>query len=271
VSLRSQLAWFETRPLFGKRILITRPQRQAEDLARRLEALGAVTSILPAVDIRPLHDWSAVDRALDRLQDYHWLVFTSANGVHAFLERLLERGKDLRALGTLRLAAIGPKTAATLQSYHLCPDLVPATYRSEDLAEALRPAVAGQRVLLARADRGRDVLPRELASICEVEQMAVYSQVDAVPADAPALDRLRRGEIDYVTLTSPSIARVFLASLDETCRLRIANGDVQLVAISPITGAEVRQAGLPVAAEASVFTTDGLIDAMIALSCADTA
>jgi uroporphyrinogen III methyltransferase/synthase len=153
VALRRELAWFENRPLFGHHVLVTRPRAQAGEMVRRLEELGARTSLLPAVEVLPPADWSIVDRAIAALSLYHWLVFTSANGVHFFLRRLREVGRDLRALGGLRLAAIGPATAAALREYHLEPDLIPDEYRSESLAAALREPVRGQRVLLARADR----------------------------------------------------------------------------------------------------------------------
>ena len=113
----------------------------------RLEQLGAVAFTLPAIEVRDPADWTPVDRALAGLADYHWLVFTSANGVHAFFRRLRQRGLDLRSVAPLRLAAIGPATAAALRGYLLEPDVVPREYRSESLAAALRERVAGQRVL----------------------------------------------------------------------------------------------------------------------------
>jgi uroporphyrinogen III methyltransferase / synthase len=194
-------------------------------------------------------------------------VFTSANGVLAFIARLRTLGLDLRALGGVQLAAIGPKTADTLRLHHLEPDLVPARFQSEDLAAALRERVAAaDRVLLARADRGRDVLREELQSVCEVEQIAVYSQVDALHLEEDVLDHLRRGEIDYVTLTSANVARSLLARLDATCRTRILAGEVRLVSISSVTSAEVRLQGLPIAAEAREATAEGLVEAMIDLA-----
>jgi uroporphyrinogen III methyltransferase/synthase len=266
VSLRQQLAWFEKRPLFGKRILVTRPRRQASDLVRRLEALGAVAHVLPAIDIVALKNWSAVDRALANLACYDWLVFTSANGVQALLGRLRQTGKDLRALGSLRLAAIGPATADALRSYYLEPDLVPPEFRSESLAAALKEKGAGQRILLARADRGREVLRQELADLASVDQVAVYSQVDALATDSEAFKCLRRGEIDYVTLTSSNIARSFARALDSHSRERILAGQVKLVSISPLTTAAARDMGLPVAAEAGVFTTEGVVEALVRLA-----
>jgi uroporphyrinogen III methyltransferase/synthase len=266
VTLRPQLAWLERRPLFGKRVLVTRPRQQAGDMARRLEQLGAVPLLLPTIEVREPADWAAVDQALDRLAEFHWLVFTSANGVHTFLGRLRQTGRDLRALGSLRLAAIGPHTAEALRGYHLEPDLVPAVFRSEALAAELAPHVAGQRVLLARADRGRDVLPRELARVAVVEQIAVYSQVDAVEPDPTVLDALRRGEIAFVTLTSPNVARSFVAVLDAACRARLESGEVRVVTISPVTSAAVRELGLAVAAEAEEHTAEGVIEALVRLS-----
>jgi uroporphyrinogen III methyltransferase/synthase len=218
------------------------------------------------VEVREPADWTPVDRALGHLASYQWLVFTSANGVHAFLGRLRHTGRDLRALGLLRLAAIGPRTAEALRGYHLEPDLVPAVFRSEELAAVLKEKVAGQHVLLARADRGRDVLPRALAEVANVEQVTVYCQADVVDLDPEALDGLRRGEIDYVTLTSPNIARALLASLDATCRARLESGAVQVVTISPVTSAAVRELGLPVAAEAAVYTAEGVVAALVQLA-----
>jgi uroporphyrinogen III methyltransferase/synthase len=266
VALRSQLAWFERRPIFGKRVLVTRPREQASDLLRRLDELGAVPYLLPAVEIQDPPDWKPVDRALADLPFYHWLVFTSANGVQRFLRRLTAVGRDLRALGSIKLAAIGPRTADALRAYHLEPDLVPEEYRSESLAEKLKERVAGQRVLLARADRGRDVLRQELAEVAEVQQVAVYSQVDAVEADPKVLDALRRGEIDYLLVTSSNIARSVVRMLDAPYRARLETGAIGVVSISPVTSATLRELGMPVAAEAEVYTVEGVVKALVGLA-----
>jgi uroporphyrinogen III methyltransferase / synthase len=266
VNLRAHLAWFEQRPLFGKRVLVTRPRHQAADLVHRLEQLGAVVFVLPAVAIQEPADWAPVDRALARLSTYQWLVFTSSNGVHAFLKRLRSIGRDLRALGGIRLAAIGPGTAEALESYHLHADLVPAVFDSEHLAAALKDAAAGQRLLLARADRGRDLLREELARVAEVEQVAVYSQVDAVAAEGEALDALRRGEIDLVTVTSSNIARALVAALDLPCRARLESGAVKLASISRVTSDAIRALGLPVAGEATEATTAGVVASVVEIA-----
>jgi uroporphyrinogen III methyltransferase/synthase len=267
VKFRKPVSWFESRPLFGRRVLITRPRHQASAMARKLELLGAVPYTLPTMEIRDATDPGPLDAALTRLRSpdggYDWVVFTSANGVHAFLKRLKHLGRDVRDLGRVQLAAIGPKTAAALRDYHLHADLVPeSAFIAEALVESLREVVRGKRVLLARANRGRELLAKELGAIAHVEQVVVYEQVDAVDGRSDAFAALRRGEIEFVTLSSSNVARALLHTFDETLRGRVIRGDVKLVAISPETGRAIRELGLPVAAEAEVYTAEGLIEAV---------
>lgn len=267
VSLRQQIHWYEQRPLFGKTILVTRPAHQAEETIRRIESLGGRTILMPTVTIQEPQEWAAVDDAIERLSSTGWLVFTSANGVHAFLKRLRKRGHDLRALGATRIAVIGPATAEALRGYHLEADVIPATYNSEGLVEALRDRVRGHRVLLARADRGLDLLREELSLIAEVEQVAVYSQRDATLGDwQEGIQALSEDGVDFVTLSSSSIARVFLDALDESMQKRIQAGRPALICISPRTAEVVRGRGLPVAAEAGEYTTEGILTVVCELS-----
>ena len=262
VGLRESASWFEKLPLFGRGVLVTRPRHQAAELMARLRELGAVPYLLPTVEVREPADCAPVDAALAILASYRWLVFTSSNGVHALVRRLLATGRDLRALGSIRLAVIGPSTAAALRSYLLVPDYMPDAYNSEALAAGLRERAAGQRVLLARADRGRDLLRQELAAVATVDQVAVYSQVDSVEADADVLGALSRGDIPYVTLTSSNIARSLARLVDETTHERIRSGVVKLVTISAVTSADVRGLGWPVAAEAKEATAEGVVAAL---------
>jgi uroporphyrinogen III methyltransferase/synthase len=146
------------------------------------------------------------------------------------------------------------------------PDLVPEEYRSEGLAEALKNQVRGQRVLLARADRGRDLLRDELTKMAEVTQVAVYSQADVLQPESETLAYLSRGEIDYVLLTSSNIARAFAAALDPKAREMIQAGRVKLISISPVTSAAMREVALPVAAEAKEYTSAGMIEALVKLA-----
>jgi uroporphyrinogen III methyltransferase / synthase len=189
--------------------------------------------------------------------------------VRAFLDRLRHFGRDWRSLGKLRIAAIGPKTALALREQYLEPDLVPTRFQSEDLAAALKEKIQpGARVLLARADRGRELLRDELAAHTHVEQIAVYSQVDAVAADVEVLDSFRRGEIDYVLLTSSNIARALVAMLDADCRAHLESQRTKLISISAVTSAAIRELGLPVAGEAVQATQEGVIEALLKMSSA---
>jgi uroporphyrinogen III methyltransferase/synthase len=264
VARREPLAWFERLPLFGRRVVVTRPAGEAARAAADLEALGAEAIVAPTVEILPPEDFGPLDRALGGLDRYDWLVFTSANGVRHVLDRLLALGRDLRALGALKLAAIGPATADALARYHLRADLVPGSYRSEDLADALRPHVAGRRILLARADRGRDVLREELGTIAQVEQVAAYRNADAAGLPPEVLGRIAEGSVDWITLTSSAIAERLHALLPAEARERIARGGVRLASLSPVTSAAIARLGWPVAVEAEEFTWPGLVRALVA-------
>ncbi len=262
VARRDRLAWFERRPLFGRRIVVTRPIGESDRSAEALEALGAEVLVAPTVRILPVDDFGPMDRAIDRLSGFDWLVFTSGNGVRHFLGRLEARGRDLRALGHLQLAAIGPGTAEALATYHLRADLVPASYRSEALAEALVARAAGRRILLARADRGRTILRDTLEGVAEVEQVPTYRNVDVEALPVEALARLAEGTVDWITLTSSAIAARLIALLPAEARSRIGR-DLKLATLSPVTTAAVAALGHPVAAEAAVFTWDGLVESIL--------
>ncbi|CAN5855931.1 uroporphyrinogen-III C-methyltransferase [soil metagenome] len=264
ISKRPSLAWFERLPLFGQRIVLTRPIGEADRSASDLESLGAEVLVAPTVQILANDDPGPLDRAIDDLPNFDWLVFTSGNGVRHFVERLEILGGDLRRLGHLRLAAIGPATAEALARFHLKADLVPDAYRSEALAEALTPLVAGQAVLLARADRGRTVLKDELQGIARrVEQVAVYRNADAKALPTEVADRLAEGSSDWITLTSSAITNRLHALLADEARQRIASGQIRLASLSPVTSETARRLGWPIAVEAIESTWDGLRQALV--------
>ena len=146
VDLAPPTSWFAARPLFGRRILVTRPREQADGLVGPLTDLGAEVIVQPAIVIEDPPDWNPVDTALSRLDQYDWLVLSSANGVRVLLDRLYHRGGDLRRLGAVKIAAIGPGTAEALQHYHLRPDILPEQFRAESLADALRHEAPGRRI-----------------------------------------------------------------------------------------------------------------------------
>jgi uroporphyrinogen III methyltransferase/synthase len=205
-ALGAEHGWFVDRPLFGTRVLVTRPPGQAAVLVAMLTELGAGVVVQPAIEIAPPDYWAPLDRALASLGHYDWLVFSSANGVQAVLDRLLTVG-DLRALAGVKLAAIGPGTADELARYHLRADLVPKHFRAESLAEELASRLStNSRILLARASRGREVLADGLrAAGHAVEQIVAYTSRDVARPDPDVADLLRDGRIDWITVTSSAI------------------------------------------------------------------
>ncbi|HEY2157742.1 MAG TPA: uroporphyrinogen-III synthase, partial [Isosphaeraceae bacterium] len=218
--------------------------------------------VAPTVTIRPVDDFGPLDRAIARLAEFDWLVFTSTNGVTHFLDRLDSLGRDLRCLGHLKLAAIGPSTAEALARYRLRADLVPDEYRSEGLAEGLIREAAGRRILLARADRGRTLLKDELGRVAHVEQVAVYRNLDAKSLPPDVARRIEEGSVDWITLTSSAITARLHSLLSEPARSKVGN-PIRLASLSPVTTATARGLGWNVAAEAEEFTWDGLVAAIV--------
>ncbi|WP_145262291.1 uroporphyrinogen-III C-methyltransferase [Calycomorphotria hydatis] len=262
VTQRENIAWFESKPLFGQRIAITRPIGQADDAIEQALDLGAEPISMPLIEIAAPSDWTAVDEAIDRLSDFDWLVFTSVNGVHYFLQRLWARGKDVRHLGSLKIAAIGSATADSLAENNLRADVVPDTFRAEVLAEALLPDCQGKRFLWAGADRGRDVLQTQLTDAgADIEKIAVYQNRDVAALPEQALNLLESGQLTWIALSSPSIARNFARCLSDDLRSQIDQLS-KIATISPVTSEAAREAGLTVLAEATEHTWPGIFDAI---------
>jgi len=262
VRQRDELAWFEQRPLFGLRIGITRPEAQAAPQISRAIELGAQPVLMPLIEIRPVADTGPLDAALNRLDEFDWLVFTSANGVDAFFNRLWATGRDARSLGKIRCAAIGPSTADALAEFRVRADVVPDEYRAEGLAAALIPLVGGKRVLWPRANRGRDVLPNELTSAgATVEQVVVYENVDSAALPDDVLTTIESEQLDWIALSSPSIARSLAQALPDELRSKLGT-TTKLATISPVTSQAAKDTGLPVSAEATAFTWDGIFEAI---------
>lgn len=252
-------SWFEQRPLFGQTVLVTRPSEQGIELADRLHELGATAHLQPAIVIDVPDDWAPVDAALARLTYFNWLVFSSANGVRYLMDRLLRHHGDVRKLGSIRLAAIGPRTAEALAAYSLKADLTPPEdFRAEGLAAELVSQAAGRRFLLARASRGREYLAESLtATGAQVTQVVAYSSRDVESPDPEIAAALDAGEIDWITVTSSTIARSLVNLFGESLR------KARLASISPVTTATLKELGYPPAAEAASFTTDGLVEAIL--------
>jgi len=262
VRLREKLNWYERLPLFGKRIVVTRAKGQADALSARLRALGAGVVELPTIEIQPAHDYAPLDRAIANLGSYDWLIFTSANGVRYFLERLDASSTDLRSLGA-RICAIGPATRAALEALHLKVDLVGKEYVAEGLLEAFAAhRLAGKRVLLPRAAVARDLVPAELA-----RRGALVDVVEAYRTVAPEQAASQAAGIfggarkpDCITFTSSSTVQNFVAAAGVA-----ALEGVAVASIGPITTRTARDLGIEVTVEAAVFSVGGLVEAIVGL------
>ena len=244
VRLRAELAWFERLPLFGMRVLVSRPEAQAEELAAALRAAGARPELLPLIRIEPPTDGSPADAALGSLDAYDALLFASANAVRAFADRARARGRPLGAFSG-RVYCVGPRTALAAREAGLCVEAVPERHDALGLAAAIadRGAPAGRRFLLPRAEQGGEVLPERLREIgALVDAVAVYRTAPA-PVDAAALrGRLVRGEIGALTFTSPSTVRTFADLLDAPARQALRS--CLVAAIGPVTAEALRRRGI---------------------------
>ena len=265
VRLREQLNWFESRPLFGWRIVVTRPREQAPELSERLAGYGADPIEVPTIEIIPPTDWADADAAIAELGRYQWLVFTSVNGISPFMGRLRRQRLDTRALAGLRICCIGPRTAQELERYGLYPDLVPAEFQAEGLIEAMKGAgVAGQRVLIARAETAREILPEQLRALgCEVRVIVMYRTVAPSEKRLELKELLQTQDVDMVTFTSSSTVQSFaklFASPTEMFRLM---DKVAVACIGPITAATAVEHGFSVTVMPAENTVPALVDAIV--------
>jgi uroporphyrinogen III methyltransferase/synthase len=263
VELRQHLHWREMLPLFGKRILITRAIPQAHELAARIIALGGEPLCLPVLELQPPRDPAPLDRALDSLDRYQWVIFTSANGVAFFMKRLQERGLDIRAIRG-SLAAIGPGTGKALAGYGLRVAFTPEQYRAETLLDGLLGVIApGSRVLLPRAAEARNVLPDGLrAGGILVDVAPSYQTVSGGARHKRLLQEALQGRVDYLTFTSSSAIRNF-KNLFEEAELAGLLSRSRVACIGPVTAATAASIGMRVDLVAEEYTGDGLLEAII--------
>lgn len=261
VKYRDSLRWFDNRPLFGKRILVTRSRAQATDFCNSLQALGAEPVCCPMIEIVSPESMADLDAAIDVLPDADYLILTSANAVEAFFGRLDELGRDARAVTGLKLVTVGPKTAETLTAYGLKPDMIPADYRAEGLVEMLEGQVAGKTVIYPKAELARDVIPTQLAAAgATVIDPVAYRSV--VPEDAgTCLQQALAEGLDLLTFTASSTVRNLVALLDEAQLAEVAK--LPIASIGPLTSRTAEEAGLPVAIEPEDYTIDAMLAAMV--------
>ena len=253
VNLREKLQWFDNKILFGKKILVTRTRAQASKLTRQLENLGADVVEFPTIKIVPPSDnFQSLDAAISNIKNFEWLIFTSANGVEKFFERLKIAKLDARVLSASKIAVIGSGTAEKLFGYNLIPDLIPAEFRAESLVDALKNSVRGKNILIARAEVARDILPNELKNFgANVTVVAAYKTVADTP---PEIDF---SEIDMATFTSSSTVENFVAAagVDALKKFKTA-------AIGTVTADTLKKFGVTADVIAKEFTIAGLVTAI---------
>ena len=266
VKLREALNWFENKPLFGKRIVVTRAREQASGFLGRLTELGAECIEFPTIQVVPPKSWDPLDRAMMRLERYQWLLFTSVNGVKYFFDRLGDLGLDVRELKDMKVGAIGPKTAEAVHRKGIRPDLVPDEYRAEAVVEAFKKwDVKGIKILLPRAAKAREILPTELVKMgASVDEIPAYQTVKPDHDKGRVKGMLEKGEIDMVTFTSSSTVSNFVEMFRaEKRHLKAWMAHVDVACIGPVTAKTAEEKGLPVSLISEEYTIEALTGAIV--------
>ena len=260
------LAWFSARPLSGQTIAVTRTREQSSELVRLLRDAGAEVLEIPTIEIRDPESWDDVDAQIVEIDSHDWIAFASPNSVDRFLLRVLEKSGDIRVLGKVRIATIGPATTGRVESYHLKVDLTPDDHRAEGLAKALSEEMTeGQRVLYPRAAAGRDVVPNLLKeSGFEVQEAVVYQNVKPASVPEVAMDRFREGKVNLVTFTSSSTVRHFDELMSDAGMSAVARA-TRAASIGPTTSETARELGYDLAVEAPAgnISVSGLVSAIL--------
>ena len=262
VSLREELSFFEGRPLFGKKIVITRARSQASALSKRLQELGASVIQMPAIEIQKIMPDRGLSRAVDEISKYTCLVFTSTNGVEVFFEKLHEKGLDSRSLHGAKIAAIGDATQRELLKHGIRADIVPERFVSESLAEELSKVLnEDDRVLLPRARGARIILKEELDKICTVDEVATYEAV--IPKEESDVNRqtMLSEKFDYITFTSSSTVTNFIWMIGSD-NMHVLDG-MKKVSIGPVTSKTAKSKGIDIDIEADEYNIDGIVKAIL--------
>src|SRR5512146_529361 len=264
VRLREKLNWYESKPLFGKRVVVTRSRGQASVFAEMLIDRGATTIEFPTIDVVPPASWEELDRAIQAIETYHWIIFTSANAVRFFMERLRGLGRDLRMLKGVNICTVGPKTAEALEAYGLRADLVPAEFKAEGVLAALGGIeVKGLRFLIPRAKVARELIPDKLRELgADVTVATAYENV----RPSADLDRVRKlfeeKKIAVVTFTSSSTVHNFVEILGQKEYKFLMNG-VSVACIGPVTAKTAEEYGMKIDIMPKEYTIPAFVDAMV--------
>jgi uroporphyrinogen III methyltransferase/synthase len=265
VKLRDQLNWFETRPLFGKTVIVTRSRDQASEFSEKLIDLGANVLEFPTISITDPDDFAPLDKGIKGLESTDWIIFTSVNGVDSFFHRLFDLGGDIRDLKGVKICAIGPATTERIKGFHLKVDCQPPKYVAESVVEEFKKIenLKGKRILMPRADIARSYLPEELQKMgAEVADVVAYKTVVASNGDAAILENLKDGKVDIVTFTSSSTVRNFVKIVGED-NLASFKEKVKFASIGPITTKTAEEMDIEVSIKADEYTIPGLTKAIV--------
>jgi len=262
VRLRDKLRWFDNSPLFGKRVLVTRVRHQASALSKLLGEHGAEPVEMPVMAIEEISDYGELDQAILTLSHYHWVIFTSVNGVQSFFTRLGMKGMDTREFKDIKLCAIGPATAAALEEHGLKVDYMPPEYTSEAIAAGFQDKdIRGKRVLLPRSEIAPDEIIERLTGLgAEVKQVSAYTVTLAKEGISKGKQLLLEGKIDIVTFTSSSTVRNLVSLLGDDKHVL---DNTIIACIGPVTAAAAAELGLKVDIVAGEHTIPGLVDAIM--------
>lgn len=265
VKLRDRLNWYETQPLFGKRILVTRARGQASALSDLLREYGGDPLECPTIEFLPPDSWSEADEAIGQLESFQWLVLTSVNGVQRFMQRLWHMGRDARALHGVRVCCIGPRTAEELETFGVKADMVPVEYQAEGLVKIMRSAgVAQQQVLIARAAEARELLPEELIRLgARVKIITVYQTTKPTGDVSSVRAMFQSKDIQVLTFASSSTVKNFCALFSGNEDLPQLLEGTTIACIGPITAKTVEQMGLQVDVVAAQNTIPHLVEALV--------
>lgn len=263
VALRKKLQWFDKRSLCGKKIVVTRAAEQAGEFSAKLAALGATALECPTIRLVEPESWQLLDLAIRDLPNYDWVVLTSGNAVRYFFQRMDTLGLDARALGGCRICAVGPKTADEIRSFGIKPDLVPTDYKAEGVVDEFsRLDMHNSRVLFPRADKARDVIPRELKRMgAHVDSPVAYRNIYPEKLPPETLFALEKRSVDCITFTSSSTVQNLAAIMGEELMLDMLKG-VAVASIGPITSKSCRDLGLKVDIEPESHTLNALVEAL---------
>ena len=263
VSLRDKLRWFDKKPLFGKKIIVTRSREQASDFSVLLEKYGAEPIEFPTIETVPPKDWKEIDRAIKNLPKYDWAIFTSINGVKYFVERLKKQGKDIRELKGIKICAIGPATAKAIEDLGIKVDLLPKEYRAESIITGLgKTKIKGRRFLLPRALKAREVLPEEIKRLGgKVDVVTAYRTVQPKEKTDEIRKMLREKRVDVVTFTSSSTVENFVNMFKRNEVPGILNG-TRVACIGPITKDTATKLGIKTDIMPEKYTIPALTEAI---------